>query len=77
MLLAVEQLIGRELVWEVLNLMRSARGLYGRGDYLAPEEKQVLNQVDPSGTESALLTSAPRLSGTTRWMICKTADISD
>jgi hypothetical protein len=44
-LLAVEQLIGRELVWEVLN-SREALEAYGRGDYLAPEVKQVLNQVD-------------------------------
>ena len=43
--LAVEQLIGRELVWEVLN-SRAALEAYGRGDYLAPEVKQVLNQVD-------------------------------
>jgi len=43
--LAVEQLIGRELVWEVLN-SRAALEAYGRGDYLAPEVKQILNQVD-------------------------------
>lgn len=43
--LAVEQLITRELVWEVLN-SREALEAYGRGDYLAPEVKQVLNQVD-------------------------------
>ncbi len=44
-LLAVEQLIGRELVWEVLN-SREALEAHGKGDYLAPEVKQVLNQVD-------------------------------
>lgn len=43
--LAVEQLITRELVWEVLN-SREVLEAYGRGDYLAPEVKQVLNQVD-------------------------------
>ncbi len=43
--LAVEQLITRELVWEVLN-SREALEAYGRGDYLAPEVKQVLNLVD-------------------------------
>jgi len=43
--LAVEQLITRELVWEVLN-SREALEAYGRGDYLAPEVKQVLNQID-------------------------------
>lgn len=43
--LAVEQVIGRELVWEVLN-SRAALEAYGRGDYLAPEVKEVLNQVD-------------------------------
>jgi hypothetical protein len=42
---AVEQLIGRESVWEVLN-SREALEAYGRGVYLAPEVKQVLNQVD-------------------------------
>jgi hypothetical protein len=44
-LLAVEQLIGRELVWEVLN-SREALVAYGKGDYFAPEVKQVLNQLD-------------------------------
>jgi hypothetical protein len=43
--LAIEQVITRELVWAVLN-SRAALEAYGRGDYLAPEVKQVLNQVD-------------------------------
>jgi hypothetical protein len=43
--LAIEQVITRELVWAVLN-SREALVAYGRGDYLAPEVKQVLNQVD-------------------------------
>jgi hypothetical protein len=44
-IMSVEQLIGEELVWEVLN-SRLALEAYGRGDYLVPEVKQVLNQVD-------------------------------
>jgi hypothetical protein len=43
--IAVEELIGRELVWEVLNSSELLEA-YGRGDYLAPEVKQVLNLVD-------------------------------
>jgi hypothetical protein len=41
----VEQVITRYAIWEVLN-SREALAAYGRGDYLAPEVKQVLNLVD-------------------------------
>lgn len=44
--LAVEQLIGRESIWVVLNSRQSLE-TYGRGDsYLIPEVKRMLNQVD-------------------------------
>jgi hypothetical protein len=43
--LAVEQVITRYAIWVVLN-SREALEAYGKGDYLAPEVKQVLNQVD-------------------------------
>ena len=43
--IAVEELIGRELVWTVLN-SREVLEAYGRGEYLAPEVKQILNLVD-------------------------------
>ena len=47
--LLVEQVIGRESVWEVLN-SRAALEAYGKGDYLEPEVTQVLNQVDSKPT---------------------------
>ena len=43
--LAVEQVITRHAIWAVLN-SREALEAYGRGDYLAPEVKRVLNMVD-------------------------------
>ena len=43
--IAVEQLITRELVWEVLN-SREALEAYWKGDSLAPEVIKMLNQVD-------------------------------
>lgn len=43
--LAVEQVITRSAIWAVLN-SREALEAYGRGKYLAPKIKQVLNQVD-------------------------------
>ena len=42
---AIEQVITRYEIWAVLN-SREALEAYGRGDYLAPEVKRVLNQVD-------------------------------
>ena len=43
--LAIEQVITRYEIWAVLN-SREALEAYGRGDYLAPEVKRMLNQVD-------------------------------
>lgn len=43
--LAVEQVLTRDAIWAVLN-SREALEAYGRGDYLAPEVKRVLNLVD-------------------------------
>lgn len=43
--LSVEQVITRYAIWAVLN-SREALEAYGKGDYLAPEVKQALNQVD-------------------------------
>jgi hypothetical protein len=43
--LAIDQVITRYEIWAVLN-SREALEAYGRGDYLAPEVKHVLNQVD-------------------------------
>jgi hypothetical protein len=43
--LAVEQVLTRYAIWEVLN-SREALAAYGRGEYLAPEIKRVLNLVD-------------------------------
>ena len=43
--LAIDQVITRYEIWAVLN-SREALEAYGRSDYLAPEVKHVLNQVD-------------------------------
>ncbi len=44
-LLAVEQVVERELVWEVVNARKSLEA-YGRGDYLATEIRKALNLID-------------------------------
>ena len=43
--LAVDQVITRDAIWAFLN-SREAIDAYRRGDYLVPEVKKVLNQVD-------------------------------
>lgn len=43
--LAVDQVITSYSIWAVLNSPEALEA-FGRGDYLAPEVKHVLNQVD-------------------------------
>ncbi|MCM3869336.1 MAG: hypothetical protein ND895_01395 [Pyrinomonadaceae bacterium] len=44
-MLIIQQVIGRESVWEVLNAQAMVEA-HVRGDHVAPEVKQVLDQVD-------------------------------